>query len=88
MFMQGFVVGFSGAKAYCLHNLAMRTLDVPLSATLQSFITLGAFDTAYQACPYLASLLTSRHYERSTSAPSQGSVHVYACTAVITIRLL
>ena len=53
--MQGFVVGFSGFKAYCLHNLAMQTLDVPLSATLQSFLDLSAFETAYQACPYLAS---------------------------------
>ncbi len=32
--MQGFVVGFNGSKIFCLHSVAMQTIDVPQSASL------------------------------------------------------
>ena len=34
--MPGFVVGFKGAKAFCLHYVAMQTVDVPQSAAVSS----------------------------------------------------
>lgn len=87
--MQGFVVGFSGSKAYCLHSLAMQTLDVPLAATLQSFVNLGAFETAYQACPYWASY---GHSGLKTKYPyfnyATGLMQISDCTAIIDTTLI
>lgn len=42
--MQGFVVGFKGAKVFCLHYLSMTTIDVPQSATLYRYIEKKDFD--------------------------------------------
>ena len=32
--LQGFVVGFKGSKIFCLHFVAMHTIDVPQSASV------------------------------------------------------
>ena len=32
--LQGFVVGFNSSKIFCLHYVAMQTIDVPQSASL------------------------------------------------------
>lgn len=32
--LQGFVVGFNGSKIFCLHYVAMQTIDVPQSASM------------------------------------------------------
>lgn len=49
--MQGFVVGFKGAKVFCLHYLSMTTVDVPQSATLYRFLDKKDLDGAYRvAC--------------------------------------
>jgi len=32
--LQGFVVGFKGSKIFCLHFVAMHTIDVPQSASM------------------------------------------------------
>lgn len=44
------MVGFSGSKLYCLHNVAMQTFDVPHSAAMRAFLGRGDFDKAYQVC--------------------------------------
>jgi intraflagellar transport protein 122 len=36
--MQGFVVGFNGSKIFCLHSVAMQTIDVPQSASLYRWV--------------------------------------------------
>ena len=36
--MQGFVVGFNGSKVFCLHYVAMQTIDVPQSASLYRYV--------------------------------------------------
>ncbi|KAK9825902.1 hypothetical protein WJX81_003715 [Elliptochloris bilobata] len=49
--MQGFVVGFSESRVYCLHQATLQALDVPHSATLAHFLALQDFRGAYQvAC--------------------------------------
>lgn len=49
--MQGFVVGFKGAKVFCLHYLSMTTIDVPQSVTLYRYLDKKDFDGAYRvAC--------------------------------------
>lgn len=35
--LQGFVVGFNGSKIFCLHYVAMQTIDVPQSASLYRY---------------------------------------------------
>lgn len=49
--MQGFVVGFNGSKVFCLHYVAMQTIDVPQSASLYRYIGIRDWDMAYRvAC--------------------------------------
>jgi len=49
--MQGFVVGFSGSKIFCLHYVAMQTIDVPQSASLYRFLECKDYEMAYKvAC--------------------------------------
>ena len=36
--LQGFVVGFNGSKIFCLHFVAMQTIDVPQSASLYRYV--------------------------------------------------
>eukprot|EP00743_Colponemidia_sp_Colp-15_P003978 GILK01004290.1.p1 GENE.GILK01004290.1~~GILK01004290.1.p1 ORF type:complete len:1251 (-),score=266.14 GILK01004290.1:264-4016(-) len=49
--LQGFVVGFKGSKIFCLHFVAMQTIDVPQSASMYRYIEKKDFETAYQvAC--------------------------------------
>ena len=49
--MQGFVVGFNGSKIFCLHSVAMQTIDVPQSASLYRYIEDKDWDMAYRvAC--------------------------------------
>lgn len=49
--LQGFVVGFNGSKIFCLHFVAMQTIDVPQSASLYRYIDGKDWDMAYQvAC--------------------------------------
>jgi intraflagellar transport protein 122 len=45
--MQGFVVGFAGSKIFCLHYVAMQTIDVPQSASLYRYLEDKQFDQAY-----------------------------------------
>ena len=49
--MQGFVVGFSGSKIFCLHVYSMTTIEVPLSSPMYQYLDKGNFTLAYQvAC--------------------------------------
>jgi intraflagellar transport protein 122 len=49
--MQGFVVGFNGSKIFCLHFVAMQTIDVPQSASLYRYLESHDYDLAYKvAC--------------------------------------
>eukprot|EP01065_Artemidia_motanka_P014262 TRINITY_DN1821_c0_g1_i1.p1 TRINITY_DN1821_c0_g1~~TRINITY_DN1821_c0_g1_i1.p1 ORF type:complete len:1247 (+),score=460.03 TRINITY_DN1821_c0_g1_i1:89-3829(+) len=49
--LQGFVVGFKGSKIFCLHYVAMQTIDVPQSASLYRYLEKKDFDNAYKiAC--------------------------------------
>ena len=49
--MQGFVVGFNGSKIFCLHYVAMQTIDVPQSASLYRYLEIKDYPTAYKvAC--------------------------------------
>ncbi|ETV94469.1 hypothetical protein H310_11793 [Aphanomyces invadans] len=49
--MQGFVVGFTGSKVFCLHALAVQAMDVPQSAPLYRYVEQKEFGLAYQvAC--------------------------------------
>ena len=36
--LQGFVVGFSGSKIFCLHVYAMTTVEVPQSAPMYQYL--------------------------------------------------
>lgn len=35
---QGFVVGFSGSKIFCLHIYSMSSVDVPQSAPMYQYL--------------------------------------------------
>ena len=49
--MQGYVVGFTGSKIFCLQNLTMQAVDVPQSAPMNQYIEKKMFHTAYNvAC--------------------------------------
>jgi intraflagellar transport protein 122 len=49
--MQGFVVGFNGSKIFCLHYVAMQTIDVPQSASLYRYLESKDYEAAYNvAC--------------------------------------
>jgi len=49
--LQGFVVGFHGSKIFCLHYVAMQTIDVPQSASLYRYLDIKDWDMAYKvAC--------------------------------------
>ena len=43
----GFVVGFKGSKVFCLHVASMKTVDVPQSACLRSYIGARDFRNAH-----------------------------------------
>lgn len=45
--MQGFVVGFTGSKVFCLNSLSVQTIDVPQSAPLYRYLEQHEFDRAY-----------------------------------------
>ncbi|KAF1322110.1 Intraflagellar transport protein, partial [Globisporangium splendens] len=46
--MQGFVVGFTGSKVFCLNSLSVQTIDVPQSAPLYRYLEQNEFTKAYQ----------------------------------------
>lgn len=46
--MQGFVVGFTGSKVFCLNSLSVQTIDVPQSAPLYRYLEQNEFAKAYQ----------------------------------------
>jgi intraflagellar transport protein 122 len=49
--LQGFVVGFKGSKIFCLHFVAMHTIDVPQSASVYRYLEKKDYLHAYQiAC--------------------------------------
>ncbi|BFZ08413.1 hypothetical protein BsWGS_11452 [Bradybaena similaris] len=49
--LQGFVVGFSGSKIFCLHVYAMASVDVPQSAPMYQYLEKKMFKDAYKvAC--------------------------------------
>ena len=49
--MQGFVVGFSGPKIFCLHVYSMTTIEVPLSSQMYQYLDKANFALAYKvAC--------------------------------------
>ena len=49
--LQGFVVGFKGSKIFCLHFMAMQTIEVPQSYSMTRFLEIKDFDSAYKvAC--------------------------------------
>ena len=49
--MNGFVVGFKGAKLFILHYLSMSTIDVPQTTCLIKYIEKKDFKMAYKlAC--------------------------------------
>jgi intraflagellar transport protein 122 len=49
--LPGFVVGFKGAKIFCLQGNSMNTIDVPQSQTFYRFLEKKDFAMAYKiAC--------------------------------------
>lgn len=46
--MQGFVVGFTGSKVFCLNALSVQTVDVPQSAPLYRYLEQNEFAKAYE----------------------------------------
>ena len=49
--MQGFVVGFSGSKIFCLHVYSMTTIEVPLSSQMYQYLDKGNLSLGYRvAC--------------------------------------
>ncbi|WAR26649.1 IF122-like protein [Mya arenaria] len=49
--LQGFVVGFSGSKIFCLHIYSMSAVDVPQSAPMYQYLEKKLFKDAYRvAC--------------------------------------
>ena len=49
--LPGQVVGFKGAKIFCISDNAMNTIDVPQSSTFHSFLGNKDFQMSYQlAC--------------------------------------
>ncbi|KAK3103245.1 hypothetical protein FSP39_017787 [Pinctada imbricata] len=49
--LQGFVVGFSGSKIFCLHVYSMSSVDVPQSASMYQYLEKKLFRDAYKvAC--------------------------------------
>ena len=38
LYLQGFVVGFSGSKIFCLHIYSMSTIEVPQSAPMYQYL--------------------------------------------------
>lgn len=49
--MQGYVVGFTGSKIFCLKDFTMQAVDVPQSAPMTQYIEKKMFHTAYKvAC--------------------------------------
>ncbi|XP_064607326.1 intraflagellar transport protein 122 homolog isoform X2 [Liolophura sinensis] len=49
--LQGFVVGFSGSKIFCLHVYAMSSVEVPQSASMYQYLEKKLFKEAYNvAC--------------------------------------
>ncbi len=49
--LQGFVVGFSGSKIFCLHALQMKTIDVPQSPGMYQYLARKEYSNAYKvAC--------------------------------------
>ncbi|XP_013396252.1 intraflagellar transport protein 122 homolog isoform X2 [Lingula anatina] len=49
--LQGFVVGFSGSKIFCLHVYAMSSVEVPQSAPMYQYLEKKLFKQAYDvAC--------------------------------------
>ena len=44
-------MGFNGSKIFCLHYVAMQTIDVPQSASLYRYLESKDFDMSYRvAC--------------------------------------
>ncbi|KAK3882424.1 hypothetical protein Pcinc_013198 [Petrolisthes cinctipes] len=49
--LQGFVVGFSGSKIFCLHIYSMSTIEVPQSAPMYQYLDKKMYKEAYEiAC--------------------------------------
>ncbi|CAB4004101.1 intraflagellar transport 122 homolog, partial [Paramuricea clavata] len=49
--LQGFVVGFSGSKIFCLHVYAMTAVEVPQSASMYQYLETKQYKEAYKvAC--------------------------------------
>ncbi|XP_018007047.1 intraflagellar transport protein 122 homolog [Hyalella azteca] len=49
--LQGFVVGFSGSKIFCLHVISMSTVEVPQSAPMYQYLDKNMCKEAYSiAC--------------------------------------
>ncbi|CAH1783917.1 unnamed protein product [Owenia fusiformis] len=49
--LQGFVVGFSGSKIFCLHIYSMSSVEVPQSAPMYQYLEKKMFKEAYRiAC--------------------------------------
>ena len=49
--MQGFVVGFTGSKIFCLHVYSMTTIEVPLSSQMYQYLDKGNLALGYRvAC--------------------------------------
>ena len=46
--MQGYVMGFSGSRLYCLHDAALHTVEAPLPAALQCYLQRQDVESAYQ----------------------------------------
>lgn len=48
--MQGFVVGFVGAKLHCLHHGTMQTLVAPHTVAMHEYLARSNVAMAYKVC--------------------------------------
>ncbi|XP_045581276.1 intraflagellar transport protein 122 homolog [Procambarus clarkii] len=83
--LQGFVVGFSGSKIFCLHIYSMSTIEVPQSAPMYQYLDKNMYKEAYE----IACLgVTDGDWEALAKAALQGLEYSIAKKAFTRIKNL
>jgi intraflagellar transport protein 122 len=76
--MQGYVVGVRGSKVFCLHQIAMGTVNVPQSAAMYRFLEKKLMAEAYT----VIHTYTHTHTHTHTSIHIYIYIHMYVCMYV------